>query len=630
MSENLPNPAPTRRLPQQPNLEQLRKQAKNLLEQYRSGDPTAIAEVEKLERNPDPGTFALHDAQRILARAYGFGSWTKLKAFVDGVNVTSLAEAVNAGNVTWVRTMLASRPELIGMDLAGNDEHRALHYAVLRRDVPMVRVLMEAGADARKGIFPHRDATSALAIAKDREYHDVVAVIEEEERFRREEMSCPNASVSPTQDQISAAILRGDTAAAVGLLDADRSLIRACDRDGATPLHVAAQESNAELAAWLLERGASTRKQDLNGLTPLDLAALAADPRNRGAQQFPAIARLLLDHGAEVTIRAAVALADESRIRELVDGAPDVLQQIDAHGGLVTLAVKHDHLEIVRLLLDLGADVDERILFKELEEPTPSWGMPLWNAALAGRLDISRLLLDRGADPNANVYASGWPLRNAWLHKHESVKKLLLERGAKRQPYMIAEMHDVAEAKRLLAVQPTEELARELAWSAADHGCPEIVELALPHLDWPAADPRWHWVLIQPIRGARANPSENGGHFRSMAALLRHGIDPNVSRFGQTALHFAAAYHGGVADEDRARFASLLLDHGARLDLRDDLLKSTPLGWACRWGRPNLVELLIQRGASVHEPNAEAWATPKAWAAKMKQDAVLAILEGLV
>ncbi|MGA7524889.1 MAG: hypothetical protein WBW84_20735 [Acidobacteriaceae bacterium] len=35
----------------------------------------------------------------------------------------------------------------------------------------------------------------------------------------------------------------------------------------------------------------------------------------------------------------------------------------------------------------------------------------------------------------------------------------------------------------------------------------------------------------------------------------------------------------------RARFAAMLIDHGARLDLRDDLLKSTPLGWACRWGR---------------------------------------------
>jgi len=46
-------------------------------------------------------------------------------------------------------------------------------------------------------------------------------------------------------------------------------------------------------------------------------------------------------------------------------------------GGLLTLAVKHGNIDIVRLLLDLGADVDERTTLDELEEPTLSWGSPL-------------------------------------------------------------------------------------------------------------------------------------------------------------------------------------------------------------------------------------------------------------
>jgi hypothetical protein len=46
-----------------------------------------------------------------------------------------------------------------------------------------------------------------------------------------------------------------------------------------------------------------------------------------------------------------------------------------------------------------------------------------------------------------------------------------------------------------------------------------------------------------------------------------------------------------LSGKDRARFASMLIDCGADLSLRDDLLKSTALGWACRWGHLELVEL---------------------------------------
>jgi ankyrin repeat protein len=616
-----------RRLPEHPNLEQLRKQARDLLERYRSGEEAATAEVHRFELNPDKNTFALHDAQRVLARAYGFASWPKLKAFVDGANVACFMEAAKTGDIALVRSMLASRPELAVMDTSASDEHRAIHHAVLRRNVAMVRLLMEAGANARKGIYPHRDATTAMALARERDYTDVVAVIEEEERHRREEMSCLNATVSPEQDQISAAIARGDSTAAIRLLEADLSLIHACDREGRTPLHLAAQRSDPELVAWLLERRANVHKKDPAGLTPLDYAALGADSRNDAARRLPAVAKMLLERGAELTVRGAVALGDEGRVDQLIGAEPALLREISDNGGLVTLAVKHRKLDMARLLLDLGADVDERILLEALEEPTESWGMPLWHAALAGDFPISKLLLDRGADPNANVYASGWPLRNAWNQEDSSVKNLLIERGAKVHPYMVAEAHDVEQARRILEAEPDEEVIHELLWSAADHGCPKIVSLALPHIGWALDDPRWHWVLIQPIRGAGGDSAANEGHFRSMAALLDHGVDPNISRYRQTMLHFAAAHHSGLPGGDRARFAAMLIDHGARLDLRDDLLRSTPLGWACRWGRKELVEELLRRGAHVCEADAEPWACPIAWAKKMGRREIVAMLQ---
>lgn len=192
---------------------------------------------------------------------------------------------------------------------------------------------------------------------------------------------------------------------------------------------------------------------------------------------------------------------------------------------------------------------------------------------------------------------------------------------------MMAEMHDVEPARKILADNPDEETVRELLWSAADHGCPEIVALALPHLGWALDDPRWNWILIQPIRGAGGDSAANEGHFRSMEALLEHGVDPDISRYGQTPLHFAAARRSPLCGNDRARFASMLIDHGARLDIRDDLLKSTPLGWACRWGRKELVEELMRRGAPVHEAETEQWATPLAWAKKMGHGEILALLE---
>jgi ankyrin repeat protein len=595
-----------RRLPQQPSLEQLKKQAKELLEQFRAGELAAVAEVRQFERN-HPSHFALNDAQRVLARAYGFESWPKLKAFVDGATIARFTDAVKAGDRALVRSMLASRPELVSMDRAGNDEHRGLHYAVLRRDAPMVKLLMEAGADARKGIWPNRDATSALTLARDREYNDIVAVIEEEERLRREEMSCPNATVSPVQDQISAAILQGDTATTMRLLERDLSLIQACDRNGPTPLHMAAQVADIGLVAWLLERRTNVRKQDMRDITALDRAAQSAEPRNDYARRFPAVARLLLDHGAEITVSPSVALGDSERVRGIIAGDPAVLRRRLRNGGLLSLAVNHNQLEMVGLLLDLGADVDERVLVEELEQPTLSWGAPLWYAALGNQLEIARVLLDRGADPNANVYASGWPLSNAWNHEGGAVKRLLLERGARLQPHTVAANHDATEARRLLEDNPSEPVMEELLWSATDHGCPEIVALALARIQWPLNDRTSHWLLMQPIRGAGGDPAENEGHFASLDLILRKGVDPNVARMGATTLHFTAA-RGGLDGVSRARFAAMLIDHGARLDLRDDLLKSTPLVWACRWGRLEMAEVLIARGALIEEPDAELWA----------------------
>lgn len=74
-----------RKWPHRPDLDQLKRQAKELLKAYRAGDADAVAEVERHEQAPDPAAFALHDAQRVLARSYGFPSWPKLKSYVQTI-----------------------------------------------------------------------------------------------------------------------------------------------------------------------------------------------------------------------------------------------------------------------------------------------------------------------------------------------------------------------------------------------------------------------------------------------------------------------------------------------------------------------------------------------------------------
>ena len=100
------NKLPARTLREHPDLDQIKRQAKELLDAFVGGETDAVAEVNEHYRGADPTTFALHDAQLVLARAYGFDSWPKLKAYVNGVTVQRLAEAVRAGNIDKVQAML--------------------------------------------------------------------------------------------------------------------------------------------------------------------------------------------------------------------------------------------------------------------------------------------------------------------------------------------------------------------------------------------------------------------------------------------------------------------------------------------------------------------------------------------
>ncbi len=619
---------PDRKLREQPNLDQLRRQAKELLDAFVNGEADAIAEVNEHYHGGDRTTFALHDAQLVLARAYGFDSWPKLKAYVDGVTVQRLAEAVSAGNIQQVRAMLKTRPELVNMDMSENNEHHVLHYAVFNRSPEMVRVLMEHGADARTGIYPHRSATTALTIATERGYDEIVAIILEEEQRRRTALSGSAAITTAAPDELMELIASGDDERALAMLEGEPALTHACNRNGWTPLHAAVAIRNERLAAWIVEHGADVNRRDPQNRTPLDHTVGRPWRKTGSMENFASVVGLLRQHGAELTARSAVALGEADWLRARhAEGA--LVNPIEDWGGLLTIAVLHDRPETLALLLDLGFDPDERVRLQGVEEVFYSQAMPLWHCAARSKLAMAEILLQRGANPNVHVYASGTPVYSAYRQRDWTMVELLKRYGGVVDPVTLSLFHEKELAKQMLldetevrlpaGILEGKNVSEDLLRGAADSGDAEIVLMALAGVDWGRDDDRWYWILMQAIWA----PSTEC--FRLI--LERCNANLRHPRFGRTLLHDIAGLGGDATAEKSPEFAAMLLDAGARISERDDILKSTPLGWACRWGRIKLVKLLLERGADPVEVDSEPWATPRAWAQKMGHADLLAVLD---
>ena len=521
---------PTRRMREHPDLEQLKRQAKELLHGFTAGQTEAVAEVIAHYRAPDPAEFALHDAQLVLARSYGFDSWPKLKAFVDGVTIRRLADAVVANDLARVEAMLQARPELADMQMSYGDEHRAIHYAVMQRSPEIVRLLMRQGANARAGIHPHRSATTAWTLAKERGFDDLVAIIEAGEALRpKPEPRADSEEPACAEDPAQAAVKNGDI-------------------------------------AWL-ER----------------------------------------EHAAGRLV---------NRIRW--DG-----------GGLLTAAVRCNRPEVLARLLDFGFDPNERTSEGEGDWVAYSQAFPLWHAAALGKLEMAETLLKRGADPNAHVDSSGSSVYSAYSHQQWQMVSLLRRYGGIVTADTAAIYRQTDLARQMLPGD-----AQELLNFGACGGATEIVRQALEHVDWPRDDPRWFRYLAEPLTFWHHIPWLYAGNkafdrdgYLDCFRLILARCDANVTGgFGRTALHEVAAMGDWVTEEEAAPFARALLEAGARTGRRDDILQSTPLGWACRWGRAKVVEALLQHGADPKERDAEPWARPKAWAKKMGHDAIVKLL----
>jgi ankyrin repeat protein len=157
---------------------------------------------------------------------------------------------------------------------------------------------------------------------------------------------------------------------------------------------------------YLLEKGAAFDPPNSRNLTTLHLAAM------HGRRE---VAAFLLDHGHS--------------------------PNMDPHDWPTVLAAAVDcaQLEVVKLLLDKGANVNARVDFwgsalHQIGRDTTSFG-PRAEKIDAERIkrevEIAQLLLDRGADLHARDSFGNTSLHEAAAHGQAELVALFLQRGAK-------------------------------------------------------------------------------------------------------------------------------------------------------------------------------------------------------
>lgn len=117
----------SRSLPDRPNLEFLKKEAKHLLDDLRRSNASA----------------QLADAQFALSRDYGFDSWPKLKAHVESIAAT-LPDSVLAGG--WIADVVKSKRH------PSNPFRSArIHFSVTRAAVDIVDEFVDESGKAVRG-----------------------------------------------------------------------------------------------------------------------------------------------------------------------------------------------------------------------------------------------------------------------------------------------------------------------------------------------------------------------------------------------------------------------------------------------------------------------------------------------
>jgi len=370
-------------LPDSPNLEWLRKEAKRRLAELRETEPDA----------------QLAQAQFEIAKQYGFPSWRALKAHVDSLSVDGqLFDAARKGDVAWLRALLDEHPDkrfirdkpyewtllhaaaskdqnsdepkdslgavnlLLDRGLDPNARERgdrtyAMHRAAAAGDLAVVRRLADAGGD----VVGHGDDHELEVIGWatcwegcDDDAHRAVA----------------NFLVSRgAKHHIFSAI-------AMGLGDEVRRIVAANpgalnqrlsrNENHQSPLHFATRMNKPAMVELFIELGADPLAVDGSGNPPSAYASHAGIDRPI-VQKIRAMTVAELDSAerghrpANVTMMdlvAALSLGDWEMAERLAKANPDLVAAHGASSGALHMLSMRNDSRGVRWLLDHGAAVN--------------------------------------------------------------------------------------------------------------------------------------------------------------------------------------------------------------------------------------------------------------------------------